>query len=78
MMLCEQKKKKCRSARVSTRFVDIRRRIRKNANSGDGTEMSPGLKSARIDLKLSGQGNFWGGDHESGVRIAELDFVDEI
>ena len=23
-----------------------------------GTEMSPGLKSARIDLKLSGQGNF--------------------
>ena len=30
------KKKIIRSARVSTRFVD-RRRIRKNANSGDGT-----------------------------------------
>ena len=38
MMLCEKKKKNVRSARVSTRFVDIRRRIRKNANSGDGTE----------------------------------------
>ena len=35
-------------------------------------------KSAQIDLKLSVQGHFWGGDRESGVRIAEVDFVDKI
>ena len=45
-------------ARVSTWFIDIRRRFRENANSGDSTEKSLGLKNARIDLKLSGRGKF--------------------
>ena len=63
---------------MSTRFVDIRRRIRKNANSGDGTEISPGLKKCSDRSEFFRSGYFSGGDHESRVRIAELDFVDEI
>ena len=42
----------------------IRWRNRRNAKPGDGTSFSPGLKRARIDLKLSEQGNF-----EVGITI---------
>ena len=59
-------------------FVDIRGRSRKNANSGDGTEMFPGLKKCSDRSETFRSALLWGGDHESGVRMAELDFVDEI